>query len=208
MVVLGANGGIGMQTVKLALNAGYSVTAILRTPSNLQISHPNLQIVRGNVLKLEDLDRHLEDKNIIVSAIGKNSLKKTTLYSQGNKNVIEAMKRVGLNRGFFVSASGLEVNPSFSLLIRLATKFILQPVLHNMYADLWRMEEIIKESNITWTILRPPKLLNGPETGKYRISIDHFLNKGLEISRADLAHFIVTNLTNEAIFKKTVEVAY
>jgi putative NADH-flavin reductase len=207
-VVLGANGGIGMQTVKLALNAGYSVTAILRTPSNLQISHPNLQIVQGNVLKREDLDNHLEDKDIIVSAIGKNSLKKTTLYSQGNKNVIGAMKRAGLNRAFFVSASGLEVNPSFSLLIRFATKFILQPVLHNMYADLWRMEKIIKESNINWTILRPPKLLNRPETGKYRTSIDRFLNKGLEISRADLAHYIVTNLTNEAIFKKTVEVAY
>jgi putative NADH-flavin reductase len=174
IVVLGANGGIGMQTVQIALKAGHFVTAILRTPTNLQISHPNLQIVQGNVLKPEDLDRHFEDKNIIVSAIGRNSLKKTTLYSQGNKNVIESMQRVGVNRAFFVSASGLEVNPSFSLLLRFATKFILQPVLHNMYADLWRMEKMIKESNINWTILRPPKLLNRPETCKYRSSIDQF----------------------------------
>jgi putative NADH-flavin reductase len=77
-----------------------------------------------------------------------------------------------------------------------------------MYADLWKMEKIVKESNINWTIMRPPKLLNSPETGKYRTAIDHYLNKGLEISRADVAHFIVNNLTNKAIIKKTVEIAY
>lgn len=208
VVVLGANGGIGLQAVLAALKAGHTVTAILRTPTNLQIAHPNLQIVQGDVMKPEALDTYLENKDVIISAIGKNSLKKTTLYSQGNQNLMEAMKRVGTTRAFFISASGLVVNPSHSLLMRLATKFILQTLLRNMYADLWRMEKIVKESAINWTIIRPPKLLDKPETGKYRIAIDAFLNKGFKISRADIAHFIVSNLTNEALFNKTVEVAY
>ena len=191
-----------------ALKAGHTVTAILRTPANLQISHPNLQIVQGDVMRPEALDKYLENKDIVISAIGKNSLKKTTLYSQGNKKLIEAMKRAGIKRVFFISASGLEINPTHSWLIKFATRFILQPLLKKMYDDLWRMEKVIKESSINWTIIRPPKLLNEPETGKYRIAIDNFLSKGLKISRADVAHFIFANLTNQAIFKKTVEVAY
>jgi len=208
IVVLGANGGIGNHVVLQALNAGHKVTAILRTPSNFEISHTNLQIVKGDVMQPNILERHLENKDAVISAIGKNSLKKTTLYSQGNSNLIEAMKRAGTDRAFFISASGLEVNPTHSLFIKFATKFILQSVLRNMYADLWAMEKIIKGSNINWTIMRPPKLLDSPVTGNYRTTADGFLNNGLKISRADVAHFIVHNLTNETIVRKTVEVAY
>lgn len=208
IAVLGANGGIGNQVVLQALNAGHRVTAILRTPENLTIKHPDLNIVQGDVMRPNALEEHLKNKDVVISAIGKNSLKKTTLYSQGNKNLVDAMKRVGTNRAFFISASGLEVNPTHSLLVKLATKFILQTLLRNMYADLWIMEKIIKGSNINWTIMRPPKLFDSPATGIYRTSFNVFLNNALKISRADLAHFIVHNLVNEAIIKKTVEAAY
>ncbi len=119
VVVLGANGGIGNQVLLQALNAGYKVTAILRTPGNLVTTHPNLKIVQGDVMKPDTLDGHLKNKDVVISAIGKNSLKKTTLYSQGNKNLIDAMKKAGTNRAFFISASGLEVNPTHSLLVNL-----------------------------------------------------------------------------------------
>ncbi len=208
VVVLGANGGIGKHAVQSALKAGYKVTAILRTPSKLEITHPNLQIVQGNIMNPETLEKYLKNNDVVISAIGKNSLKKTTLYSQGNKNLIEAMKRAGTNRAFFISASGLEVNPTHSWLVKFATKNILQTLLHNMYADLWEMEKIVKESNIDWTIMRPPKLLDKPETGNYRMALDKFISKGFTISRADVAHFMIKNLSNEAIIKKTVEVAY
>lgn len=208
IVVLGANGGIGSQAVLQALKAGHKVTAILRTPDNLKFIHPNLQIVQGDVLKPDALEEHLKNKDVVISAIGKNSLNKTTLYSQGNQNLIAVLKKTGTNRVFFISASGLEINPTYSLIMKFIIKFILQKLLRKMYADLWKMESIIKESKIDWTIMRPPKLTNGPETEKYRFEIDGFLNQGLKISRADVAHFIIHNLNNEAIIKKTVEVAY
>ena len=70
------------------------------------------------------------------------------------------------------------------------------------------MERIIKKSDQNWTIIRPPQLTNKPFTGHYRFSINSFLNKGLKISRADLADFIINNITNESTYQKTVEVAY
>jgi putative NADH-flavin reductase len=208
VVVLGANGGIGRHAVSLALSAGHLVTAILRTPGNLKITHPNLKIIQGDVMRPETLEGYLKNQDVVISAIGKNSLKRTTLYSQGNRNLIDVMKRAGTNRVFFISASGLQVNPTHSLLVRFVTRFILQTLLRNMYSDLWLMEKIVKETNLNWTIVRPPKLLDHPGTGIYRVSINSHVNNGLKISRADVAHYMVNNLTNDAIFKKTVEVAY
>nr|WP_082856132.1 SDR family oxidoreductase [Mucilaginibacter sp. L294] len=208
IAVLGANGGIGKHAVLCALKAGHMVTAILRTPANLTFVHPNLNVVQGDVMKQDTLEEHLKGKDVVISAIGKSSFKKTTLYSEGNKNLIDAMARVGINRAFFISASGLDVNPSHSFLVRFATKFILQVLLRNMYADLRQMEKIIKESNLNWTIMRPPQLTDGPETGTYRIAIHNFLNNGLKISRADVALFIINNLMDAAITKKTIEIGY
>lgn len=208
VVVLGANGGIGRHAVLLALKAGHRVTAILRTPGKLEINHPNLEIIQGDVLKAGTLDQHLQNKDVVISAIGKNSLKKTTLYSQGNRNLIDSMQRTGVKRGFFISAAGLEVNPTYSFLLRFLTRYVLQTMLCNMYSDLWAMEALIKASTINWTIMRPPKLTDGPETGTYRSDIGRYLFNGLKISRADVAHFIVHNLSNEAIVNKIVEVAY
>ncbi|MCQ6956380.1 NAD(P)-dependent oxidoreductase [Mucilaginibacter aquariorum] len=208
IVVLGANGGIGRQVVLQALAAGHQVTAILRSPEKLAIADQHLEIVKGDVMNPGSLTEHFMQKDTLISAIGRNSFKRTTLYSQGSKNVIYAMQESGLKRAFFISASGIEVNPTHSLLIRLATRFILQAMLRNMYADQVVMESLIKSSFIDWTIIRPPKLLNKPKTGNYRVSLNTFLDNGISISRADVAHFIVSNLINKAIVRKTVEIAY
>ena len=208
IAVIGANGGIGKQTVEAALRAGHYVTAIVRAPASLDLEHPNLRIVKGDVFDARTLESHLAHKDAVISAIGKTSLKPTTLYSQGNKNVIEAMLKAGVSRAFFISASGLEVNPTHALPVRFATKYILQKLLHNMYADLEIMENIIRKSNISWTILRPPRLIDQSATANYRIAINAVLKNSLRISRADVAHFMVNNIDNEAILKKTVEIGY
>ena len=208
IAVLGANGGIGRQVVEMALKQGHCVTAILRNPANLTFTHQNLTVVKGDIMKPETLESYLRNKDAVISAIGKSSLKETTLYSQGNKNLLNVLMNTGTTRFFFISASGLEVNPAHSFFMRFATKSILQRLLKNMYADLERMEKIIKESYQNWTIMRPPRLTNAPFTGIYRSAINSFLKGGFSISRADLAHFIISNITNEAIYKTTVEVAY
>jgi putative NADH-flavin reductase len=208
IVVLGANGGIGRQAVEMALTQGHCVTAILRTPATLTITHPHLTVVKGDILKPEAWEKYLENKDGIIAAIGTTSLNETTLYSQGARNLLNAMTKMGTARVFFISASGLDVNPSHTLLIRLATKYILQRIFKNMYADLNRMEKIVKESNLDWTILRPPRLTNAPFTGRYRFAINSSLKGGLSISRADVAAFMQSNITNDTIYRTTVEVGY
>jgi putative NADH-flavin reductase len=209
ILVIGANGGIGRQTVEIALKAGHQVTALLRNPANLDISHSNLEIIKGDMMYPDTFDDHLKNKDAIISALGVNAASKpTTLYSQGNKNLLDAMKNKGVHRAFFISASAIEKSPVLPFYVRFAEKYIVQKLLRHMYDDLRIMEDLIKESDVDWTIMRPPRLTNNPVTGNYRFSINSFLKNCLSISRADLAHYMINNVTNEATYKGTIEIGY
>ena len=208
LVVIGANGGIGRQTVELALNAGHHVTALLRNPANLALTHPNLEVVKGDLMQPGTFDGFLENKDAIISAIGVKGTGPTTLYSQGNRHLLDAMKRKGTRRIFFISASALDISPVLPFFIRLVAKYVVQKILRNMYADLREMEHLVKASDADWTIMRPPRLTDKGVTGHYRFAINQFLKNCLKISRADLAHFMIHNVNNESTYKATIEIGY
>lgn len=211
-VIVGANGGIGRQCVEHALQAGHLVTAILRNPAKLAIEHPNLKKVSGDVMQPGAFENHFENQDAVISAIGVaggfGSDKPTALYSQGNANVLKAMEQKGIKRMFLISASAIEISPVLPFYIRLIEKYVVQKLLKHMYTDLLKMEAVIKSSNISWTIIRPPQLTNQAVTGTYRIAINTFLKNCLKISRADVAHFIINNVANRDTYQATVEIGY
>jgi len=208
LLVIGANGGIGRQAVQLALAAGYHVTAVVRNPANLPLIHPKLTLIKGDVLLPDTYAAHLTGKIAVISALGIKSTQPTTLYSRGNAILLQEMKKAGARRIFFISASGVEVSPLQPFFVRVLTKYVLQKILRNMYADIRIMEDNIKASDADWTIMRPPRLTDGPATGKYRVAINAYLRRCLTISRADVGHFMLDNLENEQTFRTTVEIAY
>jgi len=212
LFIAGANGGIGRQAVEQALQAGHQVTALVRDPAKLALTHPNLLIVKGDVLQPDTFAHQLQDQQAVISALGVSGSslfgdKPTTLYSQGNANLLKAMEQYDVKRIFCISASALEVSPVNPWYARLAAKYVIQKLLKHMYADLRRMENIIKASGTEWTIIRPPQLTNESLTGHYRTAMNVFLKDCLKISRANVAHFIVNNLTNKATYRATVEIA-
>ena len=209
ILVIGANGGIGKQAVEIALQSGHKVTALLRNPAKLAISHPNLQIIKGDVMRPETFEDHLEGKDAVISALGTNTIRKPTiLYSEGNKRLLKAMKKKGVRRAFFISASAIEISPVLPFYARFAAKYILQKLLKYMYGDLRIMEKLVKETDLDWTIMRPPRLTDKPVTSDYRFAMNSFLKNSLSISRADVAHFMINNITNETTYRTTIEIGY
>ena len=210
--ISGANGGTGRLAVELALAAGHKVTALVRDPAKLPVRHPNLIVITGDIMQLETFTSFLRGQDVVVSAIGVTggSLlndKPTTLYSQGSGNLLAAMKQYGVKRFFCISASAVEVSPAIPWFIRLITKYVIQKLLKHMYADIRRMEDILRESSADWTIIRPPQLTDGLLTGQHRTAVNGYLKSCLKISRADLAHVIICNLDNPAFSRAIVEVA-
>jgi putative NADH-flavin reductase len=208
ILVVGANGGIGRQSVEIALEAGHYVTALVRNPANLVITHAHLQIVTGDIRRPETFERYLENQDAVISAIGGKMNEPTTLYSDGIRLLLMAMKKKGIKRAFFISASAIEISPIQPFYIRVVTKYIVQKLFGPGYADQRIMEKLIKETETDWTIIRPPRLTDKPVSGHYRFAINRFLENCLSISRADVAHFMVNNINNEATYKATIEIAY
>ena len=68
---------------------------------------------------------------------------------------------------------------------------LTKAALRDHYADLARMEDVLRESSVDWTIVRPPRLTDGPVTRHYRIAFDQNVRRGLFVSRADVAHFML-----------------
>lgn len=87
LLVVGANGGIGLATVRRALAMSYRVIALVRDPSKLPLTHPQLLIVKGDVLQPENYNAYLPGVVAVISALGVRHHRPTTLYSQGNADL-------------------------------------------------------------------------------------------------------------------------
>jgi putative NADH-flavin reductase len=206
LIVFGSTGGIGRNIVEQALRAGHHVTAIARNPSALTIEHANLEIVKGDVFQPATFDKVMKEQSAVLSAIGISSTKQTTVYSEGVSNIVKAMQKNGVQRIICVSASAVVTSPRLSFPIRMMTK-LLQKILKNMYSDLLKMEQVVKQTNLEWTVVRPPKLTKKPVTGKYRFAVNEWLSSCLSISRADVAHFMLQHIDDTDTYRSIIEVA-
>jgi len=207
LIVFGSTGGTGRQIVQQALDAGHLVTAVARNPAALEIEHTNLEIVKGDVFQPATFDKAMKGQSAVLSAIGINSTKPTRVYSEGILNILKAMQKNGVQRIICVSASAVETSPELSFPVRMMTK-LLQRILKNMYSDLLKMEQVVKKTNLDWTVVRPPRLTNGKLKGKYRFAVNEWLPHCTSISRADLAHFMLHHINDVNTYKSIIEVAY
>lgn len=202
--IIGGTGKTGTEMIKQALEMGHKVTALARDPQRLKITNPNLTVIEGNVLKPESFEKSLKGHDAVLSALGhKRFIIKTKILSEGTKNIIEAMKKNNLNR--LISITSLGINDSRFKLGLYYTLFTIPVILMFYFLDKSRQEKIIFNSGLDWTIIRPGQLTNGKKKLKYK----HGQNTGSyittkTISRADVADFMLKQLSDTKYIKKAV----
>jgi putative NADH-flavin reductase len=205
LVVLGSNGGIGREVAAQALSAGHYVTAVARRPEMVALRHERLQVVRADVMEPASLQTAFAGQEAVISAIGVASREPTRLYSEGIGNAITAMRAAEMRRLLCVSATGLDPGPWWQ---QMFAKPLLWRAFGNMYADLVRMEDTVRASGLDWTIVRPPRLTDKARTGVYQIAVNRHLTHGSLLSRADVADYMLSHLTDVASYRALVEIAY
>ena len=116
------------------------------------------------------------------------------------------MEAHGIKR--FVCESSLGIADSRDQM-GLFVEFIFYPlVLRHFFPDKERQELAIRQSNLDWVIVRPARLTNGKQTGQYRHGFGpHEKIKGA-ISRADVAEFMLKQLTDNTYLRKTPGLSY
>ncbi|MFD3456631.1 NAD(P)-dependent oxidoreductase [Streptomyces sp. NPDC058691] len=190
IVVFGATGGTGRETVAQALAAGHDVTAVVRRPDALQ-PHPGLRIALVPDLNDAELvDDALVGCDAVISALGTNAKGPVSVCTDGVRSILGAMTRTGVRRLVVVSAHGAAESHDGSLYSRM-----LWAMLGDKMRDKDEMEKLIRASTADWTIVRPPALKNKPHTGTYRAGTDLRIGLTSAISRADLADFLLREAT-------------
>ena len=85
---------------------------------------------------------------------------------------------------------------------------LIKTILRKHYADLALMEDLLRDSGLDWTIVRPPRLTDKPRTGTYRTAYGQNLRRGVFISRADVADLMLRVLQQPETIKQAIGIAY
>ena len=198
VIVLGANGQLGGEVVRQVAARSHKVTAFVRQPPNGLLDQ-TAEIRLGDARKREDLIAALPGQEVVVNAIGSGSLRKNEVESSTTAVAVAAAQQVGISRYIAMSAGMVALDwPLFNYLLR-------PLIFRNIMAEHLRIEEIVKASALRWTIVRPPKLTNGPPRG-YVASLE-LQQRSFSVARADVAAFIADELESNKYVRQAVFVA-
>lgn len=212
IIIIGASRGIGRQAVKAALEAGHTVTAFSRDPGVLDIKHSRLLLKPGNVLNAEGLEQAIAGHDAVICALGLPTLqaigpplvKRSYVLSTGTSNILAAMKTKGIKRLICVTAIGAgDSVGQCTLMARLA----LRHGLKWLFSQKDQQEQLIRDSGLKWTIIRPTALTNGRARGSL---VGEDLRSGLltQVSRADVAEFMVKIISQSDSYRKALILSY
>ncbi|MGR6316478.1 NAD(P)H-binding protein [Micromonospora soli] len=220
LTIFGATGGIGRHLVEQALVAGHDVTAVVRDPARLP-GAPQ-RVVTADLAAADPavLRSAVAGADAVLSGLGPRSSADAGVASRGTRAVTEAMTASGVRRILVVSAAPVGVVPSPGRprpprydegdgpLMRFVLGPAIRRVLRRHYADLAVMEEELRDGDLDWTVVRPPRLTDGRLTGDYRTAYGRNIRGGLTVSRADVAQLMLALLDRPESVRRTVGVAY
>jgi putative NADH-flavin reductase len=195
IAIFGANGPTGRVLTAQALASGYDVTAVTRRPDEFPLAHAALRVVGADVYDATAVDAALSDSDAVVSVLGvPYSRDPVSVYSDGMRNILAAMSRRGIRRVVCVSASLTDptLGPHGGFFVDKIAGPIVSYFGRTVYADMARMEKLVRASEADWTIMRPSGLFDTEQVTDYRTAPD-YLN-GSYTSRADLADAMLRQL--------------
>jgi putative NADH-flavin reductase len=204
VVIFGANGKTGLLVVEQALAKGHQVIAYIRRPESIRIDNPKLKIVVGNLNETLKMKDAMKGADACISTLGTGSLTKhSPEMMNGIKNIVSIMETAKVHR--FIYLSSLGAGESINLIPQ-PLRFILSKIfLRVTLADHNSNENTIMNSKLKWTLVRPGSLTDGQLTGNLKHGIENVRSKGSNsISRANVASFIVQQLTDTTYLQKAV----
>ncbi|XP_030593902.1 uncharacterized protein At2g34460, chloroplastic-like [Archocentrus centrarchus] len=214
ITVVGATGQTGQQLVNQALQQGHVVTALVRNPGKLTVTHENLKVVTANIFSADNLKTHFKGQDAIMSCLGfpASFFSGVTGYTQSMTAMVSAMREAQVNRMITMTSWYTEPNSGTqsSYLIR----FLLLPLIRSVLSNMYEMEQFLqKTEDINWTVVRPPGLKNLPASAQeflthegYFVPDSNGQPASSSVARGDVARFMLSLLNSNAWVKKGVAI--
>jgi NAD(P)-dependent dehydrogenase (short-subunit alcohol dehydrogenase family) len=200
LAIFGGTGKTGRHLIQQALEAGHEVVALARTPSALDIQHPKLTLIQGDVRDASRIEEVVQGADAILSVLGPRSNKPEFAISAGIEHILNAMQRHHVRRLILTVGAGVRrpedrpkfVDRLFGVLLRLISK--------NVVADMEQVVAKVMASDRDWTVVRVPMLTDQPLPGSLKVG--YVGDIGPRLARADLAAFMLQQLTDTTYLHK------
>ena len=198
VIIFGATGGIGKWAVKHAQKKGYEVTVYVRNAKKMDDTK-DIIIIEGNISDNEAVEKALEGQNVVIWCIGipmkKNYEKKE--YLEGHKILINAMKKKGVKRLIDWGTPSISFEKDQISLITTVPKFLAGILFSKAKEEMIEIGELIKQSNLDWTLVRFLAPNDGPYTGKVTVGFGNIWFMNFSISREDIGAFMIEQIENK-----------
>ncbi|MDC3413876.1 NAD(P)-dependent oxidoreductase [Terrihalobacillus insolitus] len=201
LVIFGSTGRTGIPLLNQALEKGHEVTVLVRNKNKLNISHNNLTVVEGDVLDYQSVEKVIIGQDAVLSVIGHTKNGSKNLLTNAATNMTNAMEVHHVKRLISLTGAGVEVEKDVKQGIM---SHLIHKALTIFAKELWldsiNQKDVIVKTELDWTIVRGPRLLEGEKTEQYQTGYFKF-NKPM-INRADVAHFILEELERNQYVKE------
>lgn len=218
IVIYGATGNIGSKIVTEALDRGYDVIGVSRTPESLTVDHPNFSAVGGNASSLDSMLEIIEGADAVVISVrdyGPNNYPEETLNYRSSKTFIAASRSLGETAPRVIHLGGgstLYSNGVLGLDRRPGTEGTSQ---HGLVWGHWlTLQNYRATTSVKWTVVSPSGQYDrdGPRTGTYRQGWDEVLvgadGRAGGISHRDLAVAVIDEIENPKSTGRRMTVGY
>lgn len=193
--------------MRQALEGRHEVTAFVRDPARLGMDHPRLRIVSGDVMDAARVEEAVAGSEAVLSALGHTKASTKDIQTAGTENIVAAMKKHGVRRILSLTGAGVRDPKDQPKLSDKIIVFLLERLQGDVLRDAVVHAEVIKESGLDWIIVRGPMLTDGPHTGAYRVGYVG-KNSGSKASRADVADFMLAQLSSDEYLGQAPMVSY
>ena len=197
IIVFGATGRTGRKIVKQALERSYHVTGFARNPYNIHFQHPLLEIFMGDVLDADKVKEAMQGHDAVFSALG---LADPQQRYDAYQNIINGMDAHQMKRIIAIGGMGV-------LMADENTRIAQTPTFPQQYKEVseahYRVYEALKNSDLNFTFVCPPNIIDGEKTGNYIVKPDYHPGKN-SISTEDLADFMLNVINDDAFFRTRI----
>ena len=218
LTIFAATGGVGRQLLEQAVDAGHDVTAVVRNPGRL--SRP-VRAVTADMTAADPaaVEAAVAGADAVLSGLGPRSKADAGVAARGTQAIVTAMQATAVRRIVAVSAAPVGTvatfrrphppkhDPGDGFFMRHLLSHVASATLGPVFADLAQMEDILADSGLDWTVVRPPRLTGKPATGRYRTAYGQNLRGGLSVPRADVAHYMLSALGQPDTIKQAIGIA-
>ncbi len=203
ILVIGAARGVGRHLAEQAMAHGHHVTGLVLDPLGAGFSGRNLRLVGGTIVSPAAVAEAVKGQDAVCITIGIGPTRAPVdVFSRGTEVVLSAMRHARVHR--LVCVTGIGAGDSRGHGGRLYDRIVQPLLLHSIYADKNRQETLVRASDVNWTLVRPGFLTNRPGTGRYRVIADLTGVIARKISRADVASYLLHEISTSMDTGRTV----